>query len=146
MDRTASQLAALGLPVQLPVLALRLTLQRLVMEAGANRDFAPSHHDPDYARLRGADTAYANPDFVAGFFERVLREYAGPASVLVDLQFRLKRHALLGSTIRAGGQVAFLETGPDGQVVAVIDLWQRSDDTLTVVGRARVRLAAVTGR
>jgi acyl dehydratase len=142
MDVTRPALAALGLPPELPVLALRLTLQRLVMEAGANRDFAPSHHDPDYARQRGAETAYANPDFVAGFFERLLREYAGPASVLIDLEFRLKRHALLGSTIRAGGQVSRLETDPAGRVVAVIDLWQRSDDTLTVVGRARVGLPA----
>ena len=30
---------------ELPELALPLTVQRLVMEAAANRDFVPLHHD-----------------------------------------------------------------------------------------------------
>ena len=39
---------------ELPPFSLALTLQRLVMEAGVNRDFAPIHHDPQIARATGA--------------------------------------------------------------------------------------------
>ena len=39
---------------ELPEFAVPLTIQRLVMEAGANRDFAPMHHDREIARATGA--------------------------------------------------------------------------------------------
>ena len=60
-------------PISIPV-----TLQRLVMEAGANRDFSLIHHDRDVARATGAPDAYMNTFFIAAMFERLLREWMGP--------------------------------------------------------------------
>ena len=37
-----------------------LSLYRLVMAAGGNRDFNSIHHNPAYAAASGAPTAYAN--------------------------------------------------------------------------------------
>ena len=59
---------------QLDPISIPVTLQRLVMEAGANRDFSLIHHDRDVARATGAPDAYMNTFFIAGMFERLLRE------------------------------------------------------------------------
>ena len=45
---------------ELPELALPLTVQRLVMEAAANRDFVPLHHDDAAAQRTGAPAMFAN--------------------------------------------------------------------------------------
>lgn len=126
---------------ELPPISLRLTLQRLVMEAAADRDFAPSHHDPDYARQRGAPTAFVNFDFVAGVFERLLRTYTGPQGFLEHLDFRIDANAVAGSILVAGGTVERIEhvPGQPGTILHVA-LFQRADEVRTAHGRARVRL------
>lgn len=43
---------------ELPELALPLTVQRLVMEAAANRDFVPLHHDDAAAQRTGAPAMF----------------------------------------------------------------------------------------
>jgi len=61
-------------------LRMFLSLQRLVMVSGANRDFAPTHIDNEAARAGGAPAAYADIMFVISMFERLLLEWAGPAA------------------------------------------------------------------
>ena len=39
------QIAELSEGMELPTVSIPITLQRLVMEAGANRDFSLIHHD-----------------------------------------------------------------------------------------------------
>ena len=60
----------------LPAVSIPITLQRLVMEAGANRDFSLIHHDSGVARATGAPDAFANTFFLMGMFERLMREWA----------------------------------------------------------------------
>ena len=45
-------------PISIPI-----TLQRLVMEAGSNRDFSLMHHDNEVAKITGAPSAFANTFF-----------------------------------------------------------------------------------
>jgi hypothetical protein len=132
--------------LELPQIQLRLTLQRLVMEAGANRDFAPSHHDATYARERGANAAFANFEFVACAFERLIREYTGPTGFLEFLEFRLEGNATAGTTISAGGEITGVHVGEGRDTLIELDVWQRSDGAETARGRARVRLAPAGGR
>ena len=61
----------------LPAISIPITLQRLVMEAGANRDFSLMHHDGAVAQTAGASDAFANTFFLMGMFERLVREWAG---------------------------------------------------------------------
>lgn len=61
---------------------MHLSLQRLVMVSGANRDFAPTHIDNEAARAGGAPAAYADVMFVFTMVERLLLEWSGPAGVL----------------------------------------------------------------
>lgn len=62
---------------ELPEIKIPITLHRLVMEAGANRDLSMIHHDGDVARATGAPDAYANTFFLLGLFERQLRVFIG---------------------------------------------------------------------
>ena len=61
----------------LPEISIPITLHRLVMEAGANRDLSMIHHDTKIAQATGAPDAYANTFFLMGMFERKLREFIG---------------------------------------------------------------------
>ena len=58
---------------ELPELALPLTVQRLVMEAAANRDFVPLHHDDAAAQRTGAPAMLANTWYYMALSERHLR-------------------------------------------------------------------------
>ena len=63
----------------LPAITIPITLQRLVMEAGANYDLSLMHHDKSAAQSVGASDAFANTFFLMGMYERLLREWAGTA-------------------------------------------------------------------
>ncbi len=73
-------------PVQFP-----LSVYRLVMEAGANRDFNSIHHNSEYARQTSAPEMYANTIFLQGMWERTVREFIGLAGTIKSLAgFRMK--------------------------------------------------------
>ncbi len=126
---------------ELPPIAIPITLQRLVMEAGANRDFSLIHHDRDVARSTGADDAYMNTFFIAGMFERLLREWMGDSGRLNKISnLRMKVFNVVGDTVTFGGQVCALLC--DEQQV-VLDLWSETQNGTTVTATATVTLPTV---
>lgn len=54
-----------------------LTLQRLIMISGANRDFALSHIDDVSARAGGAPAAYADSLYIFTHLESLLLNFGG---------------------------------------------------------------------
>ncbi len=62
---------------ELPPVAINLTVARLVVEAGANRDFSPVHYNSTVAHAWGAPAMFANSIFIQGWWERAVREYIG---------------------------------------------------------------------
>ena len=124
---------------EIPTFDLPLTLQRLVMEAGVNRDFTPLHHDPPDARATGAPGAYANTMFIQAMLEATVRNWLGDTGRLRELNIRMVKFNLAGSLIRAGGEVTALAEC-DGEGQASLELWMRSDDVKTVTGTAVVSL------
>lgn len=80
---------------------LPLTIQRLVMEAGTNRDFAPIHFDTEFARATGAPAPYANTMLLQAMFEAVIRNWMGPAGRLRTLAFDMRSFATAGTTLTA---------------------------------------------
>jgi acyl dehydratase len=79
--------------------AFPLTIYRLVMAAGSNRDFNAIHHNSDYARATGAPDMYANTLFLQGMWERCVRDYIGPAGTIRTLSgFRMRRFNPVGTT------------------------------------------------
>ena len=120
-------------PISLPI-----TLQRLVMEAGANRDFSLIHHDGDVARATGAPDAYMNTFFIAGMFERLLREWMGHRGRLNKITgLRMQVFNAVGDTATFKGRV-MAQREATGQVD--IELRSESNGARTAKATATVWL------
>lgn len=118
----------------LPPLRVAITLQRLVMEAGANRDFSPIHFDRDVARASGAPDAFANTTFNETLLEAAIRQWAGPSARIRVIEFAMKDFNCVGDVVSAAGVVA--STGERREVR--LDVWIESERGRTVEGTAVV--------
>jgi acyl dehydratase len=116
-------------------LTLPITLQRLVMEAGANRDFSPIHFDPEVARESGAPHVFANTTFNETLIEAALRGWAGPAARIRAIEFSMKDFNCVGDVVSAAGSVTAV--GEDGTVE--LEVWIESHRGRTVEGSAAVQ-------
>lgn len=113
-------------------IAFPLTVYRLVMAAGANRDFNAIHHNGDYARSTGAPDMYANNFLLQGMWERTLRGYIGLAGVIRRLSgFRMRSFNTVGDTVVVKGRVArkWLE---DGTGFVEFELWSENSKGVSV--------------
>ncbi|WP_201791376.1 hypothetical protein [Aeromicrobium sp. PE09-221] len=91
---------------QLPTVRLPLTVYRLVMAAGSNRDFNSIHHNSEYARSTGAKEMYANTSFLMSSWERLVRDWAGPhARIRAIRGFRMRSFNYVGETMSVLGEV-----------------------------------------
>ena len=91
---------------EVPAITFPLSVYRLVVEAGANRDFNSIHHNTEYAQKTGASEMYANVIFLQGMWERTVREFIGLAGVLKSLKgFRMKVFNTAGDTVITKGVV-----------------------------------------
>jgi hypothetical protein len=114
-------------PVEFP-----LTVYRLVVEAGANRDFNAIHHNSEVARASGAPEMYANTGFLLGMWERAIREFAGlEGSVRRITGFRMRRFNVVGQTVVVRGRVAGKRREDDVSLVE-LELWSEVDGEVTV--------------
>lgn len=92
---------------QLPVVSYPLTIYRLVMAAGGNRDFNSIHHNTSYARSTGAEEMYANTSFLMSAWERCVRDWMGLTGRIRAIRgFRMRRFNYVGDTMRVIATVA----------------------------------------
>ncbi len=83
-----------------------LSVYRLVVEAGANRDFNAIHHNSEYAQASGAPEMYANTLFLQGMWEKTVRNYIGLAGQLHQLKgFRMGIFNCAGDSVTVKGEV-----------------------------------------
>lgn len=127
----------------LPPFVLPLTVQRLVMEAGVNRDFAPIHSDRELARASGAPDMYANTMLFQALFEGTLRQWMGLGGRLRKLGFRMRAFTMPGHEVAALGRV----TGkhPEGQGLVDLEVWTEVEGNRTAEGTATVQLTSNPG-
>ena len=132
------QISGLKEGVELPAIDIPITLQRLVMEAGANRDLSLIHHDTEVAKATGAPDAFANTFFLMGMFERLVREWAGPTARIRKIgPLRMMIFNAVGDTMHFKGAVESVDT--EAGTVS-LDLWSESDRGKTVTSKAIVEL------
>ena len=107
---------------QLPVVELPLTVYRLVMAAGANRDFNSIHHNTEYARTTGAEEMYANTSFLMSSWERSVRDWMGLSGRIRAIRgFRMRSFNYVGDTLRVLAEVGATRLeGEDGVVELAI--------------------------
>jgi hypothetical protein len=96
--------------------SIHLSLQRLIMVAAANRDFALSHSVPEAAQKGGAPTAYADVMFVFTMFERLLMEWAGPLGRIKKLgPLRIADFVVCGQDVVLTGVVTDVRRSADSR-------------------------------
>ena len=122
----------------LPPISIPITLQRLVMEAGANRDLSLIHHDTKVAQATGAPDAFANTFFLIGMFERLMREWAGPLARIRKIgPLRMMIFNAVGDTVQFKGVVESVDAA-SGRVS--LDMWVESERGKTVTSKAVLEL------
>jgi acyl dehydratase len=126
---------------ELPPFSIPLTIQRLVMEAAANRDFTPIHHDRDITRATGASDPYANTMLLQSVFEATVRQWMGLSGRLRRLGFSMRSFATVGAVLSGHGRVQGTRPGGDGGFVD-LEIWAESGGRQTAVGSATVWLPA----
>ena len=122
-----------------PPFSVPLTLQRLVMEAAANRDFTPIHHDRELTRATGAPDPYANTMLIQAVFEATLRQWMGLAGRLRKLQFSMRSFAAAGAILSGHGQV-IATRADDGGGYVDLEIWTESGGARAATGTATVWL------
>jgi len=115
-----------------PAVSFPLTVYRLVVEAGANRDFNAIHHNSEVARASGAPEMYANTGFLLGMWERAIREFAGLDGAVRRISgFRMRRFNTVGQTVVVRGTVAAKRREGDEALVD-LELWSEVGGEVTV--------------
>jgi acyl dehydratase len=105
---------------ELTPVAFPLTVYRLVVAAGGNRDFNSIHHNTAYAQASGAPEMYASTFVLMGMWERLVRDYIGPAGTIRSIKdFRMRKFNLVGSTVEVRGRVRDKRPDGDGGIVTL---------------------------
>jgi len=121
----------------LPPVGFPLNAYRLVMWAGAGRDFNSIHHNTEWAQQTGAPDMYANTLMLMGGWERLVREWAGPRATITGIRgFRMRRFNVVGETITITGTVSAV----DGDIVTVAVATSDSAGITVGPGSVLVRL------
>jgi acyl dehydratase len=91
---------------EVPPVVFPMTVFRLVVEAGANRDFNQIHHNTPVTQAQGAPDMYANNVFIQGMWERTVREYIGLGGRFKKTgPFRMRIFNNVGETVVTKGTV-----------------------------------------
>jgi acyl dehydratase len=117
---------------ELPVSVYPLTVYRLVMAAGSNRDFNSIHHNTEWAQSMGAPEMYANTSFLLTSWERCVRDWIGLEGTFRAIRkFRMKSFNCAGDTMRVVATVAETRV-EDGVGVVEIAIHCETDSGITV--------------
>jgi hypothetical protein len=126
MQRT---LADVAVGDEVPAVDFPLSIYRLVVAAGGNRDFNSIHHNSSYAKASGAPDMYASTFILMGAWERVVRDYIGDGGTIRSItNFRMRKFNVVGSTMTVGGRVT--DVRDDGTVV--LEVTGRVGEDVTV--------------
>lgn len=117
---------------EVPAVEFPLSVYRLVVEAGANRDFNSIHHNSEYAQKTGATEMYANTIFLQGMWERTVREFIGLGGVMKSLKgFRMKIFNTVGDTVVTKGVVK--RKWEEGEEALVdLEIWSENSKGISV--------------
>ncbi|WP_413300991.1 hypothetical protein AA0X95_20160 [Bacillus sp. 1P10SD] len=109
-----------------------LTVARLVMAAGANRDFNSIHHNSEYAQQTGAPDMYANVIFLQGMWEKTVRNYIGLAGTIKSLKgFRMRVFNTVGEIVVTKGTVKKKWKEKDEYLVE-LEIWSETSKGISV--------------
>ncbi len=108
------------------------TLQRLVYEAGSNRDFNAIHHNDEVARGQGAPAMFANNGYIQAMWERVYREFYGLDGWIQKVgPFRMRIFNIVGDPVVVRGKVA-RKWQEKGKNWVELEMWSENSRGISV--------------
>jgi acyl dehydratase len=107
---------------EIPTFEMALTVQRMVMDCGVNRDFAPIHHDREIAQSLGAPDMFVNTLFLQGVYEAAVREWVGLDARVVAIRFRMHTFNCAGDMLLCSGKVVEKNLDDDGRSLVTLDV------------------------
>jgi acyl dehydratase len=138
-DEVAAHWLSWAVGERIPSVSMAVTLQRLVVAAGGERDFNPLHFDEAYARSCGFSTAFANGFFQQAMLDRTITDFTGSSGELRRLSLRMRAPVYLGRSLEVTGAISSL--AKDGSwLVVELDLELSTEDGMCSTGAATVRL------
>lgn len=92
---------------ELPTLVMPINVTRCVMMASASRDYAPQHHNREYAQERSkTKDMFLGTHFNAGMMSRFMTDWAGPLSTVRRIRLGLRRSICAGEDMIINGRVS----------------------------------------
>ncbi len=126
----------------LPELVIPVTHKLIVAGAIATQDFIDVHHNAPAARAAGMPDIFMNILTTCGLSARYLSDWAGPASRLEKLAFKLLAPNTPGDTMVIQGRVVKLD-GSGGTNRVTVEFAGRNSLGFHVTGTATLRLNTV---
>jgi len=124
----------------LPELVLPITHKLIVTGALATQDFTDVHHNLPAAQAAAMPDIFMNILTTSGLCARYLSDWAGPASRLRHLKFKLQAPNVPGDTMVMQGGVVKLERN-EGEPQVTVDFAGRNSRGVHVSGAATLALA-----
>jgi acyl dehydratase len=117
---------------ELPPVTIHLTVQRMVIEAGANRDFSPIHHNTRVAQSQGAPEMYMNNVFIQGMWNRTVQEFIGLDGRIKKVgPFRMKIFNTVGDSVVTKGTVK-KKWQEGGENLVELEVWSENSKGVSV--------------
>ena len=92
---------------ELPALVMPITVTRCVFMASASRDFAPQHHNREYAQQQSKTRdIFLGTHFNIGMLSRFLTDWGGPLSTVRRIKLSMNRSICAGDDMIISGRVA----------------------------------------
>jgi hypothetical protein len=91
----------------LPQLVMPITVTRCAYMASASRDFAPQHHNRDYAQqIAKTKDMFLGTHFNSGMMSRFLTDWGGPESTVRRIKLGMRRSICAGDDMIISGRVS----------------------------------------
>lgn len=90
---------------EIPPVDFNLTVQRMVMSAASNRDFATIHHNTTMGKGAGSPDMFLNNVSCLQLWERVISDWIGVSGRVKKVSFRITHFHAAGDIIHTHGKV-----------------------------------------
>ena len=117
---------------EVPAVTMHMTVQRLVIEAGANRDFSPHHHNTELCQSENIPEMFMNNGFVQAMWERTYQEYIGLGGRVKKVgPFRMRVFNTVTDSIVTTGVVK-RKWQADGENLVELEMWSENSKGVSV--------------
>lgn len=86
-------------------ISLNMSFSRVLLSAISTLDYFPGHHDVEYAKMQGQENIYVNTMTYQGFIDRIVTDWAGPATFIARRRFSMQRPVYANDEMFGEGKV-----------------------------------------